>query len=142
MDASGDIEVDFPYATKRSARGFSFKVPGWLKPSFVKYIGQFPLQREETTRFLKNWTRSKDGRGRKQNDGINKISALLKAIAKWLGKSGSFTAHSFRRSAATSLAEVGISVVGLCHAGRWASLKTAQECQEHSSLEKNEGGVT
>lgn len=61
VDESEDIEIDYPYATKRSARGFS---PDWLKPSFVKYIAQFPLQSEETTSFLKNWTWSKDGQCR------------------------------------------------------------------------------
>ena len=34
--------------------------------------------------------------------------------------------------------ESGISVVGLCHAGRWKSLTTAQEYIEDSTVEKND----
>ena len=143
MGLTDDIDVNFPYKTKRSARGFSFKVPEWLKPTFRKYVAQFPENPHtegKPTRFLRNWTNSKDGLGRKQNMGCNRISLLAKEIAVYLGKPdvSKFTAHSFRRSGGTALAEAGISVVGLCHAGRWASLKTAQEYQEHTGLEKME----
>ena len=70
--------------------------------------------------------------------GINSIAGLSKLVATYLGKKGSFTGHSFRRSGATALAEAGISVVGLCHAGGWSSLKVAQEYMEHTELEKRE----
>ena len=117
------IEVNFPYKTKRSAKDFWYKIPVWLKPSFKKYFDQLHSNSPDS-RFLKNWSGGKNG-CRKQNYGINKIGGLAKSIALWLGITGNFTAHSFRRSAATSLAEAGISVVSLCHAGRWSSLKTA-----------------
>ena len=52
----------------------------------------------------------------------------------------SYTTYSIRRSdyAAIDLTEAGISVVALCHAGRWGSLVTAQEYQEHTGYEKRE----
>ena len=71
--------------------------------------------------------------------GINKIAALSKAVAVFPEKDlvkGNYTAHSFRRSAATALAEAGISVVALYHTGMWRSLKTAQEYHSESSRQK------
>ena len=119
------MEVDFPYPTKRSTRGYSFKIPSWLKPTFELYLSQFPDKSPEETPFLKNWTRCKDGKGRKLNMGIHSIGRLAKLVATYLGKKGRYTGHSFRRSGATALAEAGIFVVGLCHAGGWSSIKTA-----------------
>ena len=70
--------------------------------------------------------------------GINTIAGFAGKCAVILNKEGRFTVHSFRRSAATALAESGISVVGLCHAGRRKSLVTAQEYHEHSTFEKED----
>ena len=97
------------------------------------------MDADPKSRFLKNYSKSRDGKGRKQNFGINNISTLSKNIATWLKKPpGYYTLHSFCRSGATSLAESGISVIELCHAGRWASQKTAAEYQEHSERGKGE----
>ena len=138
LDLTDDIEVNYPYSTKRSVKGFSFKVPGWLKPTFALYTSQFPDNASPNDRFLKNWSKKKDGKGRIQNWGQHNLAKNAKAIATWLQKEGNYTAHSFRRSGATALAESGISVVGLCHAGRWKSLVTAQEYQEDTDLQKSD----
>ena len=132
------VDINYPYPTKRTARGFSFKIPSFLVKTFELYISQMPENADPSSRFLKNWSKSKDGRGRIQNYGPNKLSALPKRIQKFLGKEGNYTPHTFRRSGATALAEAGISIVALCHAGRWSNLKTAQEYQEHSELQKTE----
>ena len=123
---------------KRSAKGFSFKVPGWLKGSFRKYVEQFPVEAKVDCCFLKNMCKKKDGRGRIQNWGQNNLASQAKAMAVFLHLTGNFSAHSFRRSGATALAESGISVVGLCHAGRWKSLVTAQEYQEDTVAQKSD----
>ena len=70
--------------------------------------------------------------------GINTIGGFSGKCTVILNKEGRFTTHSFRRSAATALTESRISVVRLCHAGRWKRLVTAQEYQEHSNLEKED----
>ena len=65
---SDDVDIDFPYETKRRAKGFSFKIPESLKPTFKKYLSQFPDDPhtpDKPTRFLRNWTNSKDRKGRK-----------------------------------------------------------------------------
>ena len=58
-----DVEIDYPYETKCSAKRFSFKVPGWLKGLFHKYLEQFPLSSEDDCCFLKNWSKKEHGRG-------------------------------------------------------------------------------
>lgn len=55
--------------------------------------------------------------------GKNKIGKLVKDAAIWLHNKEyvefkRFTTDSFRRSVAIALAEGGISIVALCHAGR------------------------
>ena len=75
--------------------------------------------------------------------GTKMVGKLAKNVAVWVhgeekAKKLRLTTHSFRRSAATSLEEYGISIVALCHAGRWASVVTAQEYQEHSSYGKRD----
>ena len=132
------IEVNFPHPTKRSARGFSFTIPAWLKPTFIKYSSQIAEEQKPESRFLKNFSGGRGGKGRIQNMGTKMVGKLAKNVAVWVhgeekAKKLRLTTHSFRRSAATSLAEYGISIVALCHAGRWASVVTAQEYQEHSS---------
>ena len=50
----------------------------------------------------------------------------------------SYTTHSFRCLAATALAESGISICALCHAGRWKSMGVAMEYVENTTVEKRE----
>ena len=118
MGIGKKIEINYPFVTKLSARGFSFQVPELLKPTFRYYLRQFPYKTPGTEQFLKSWSNRKDGKGRVQNIGINTIDGFAGKCAVILNKEGHFTAHSFRRSATTTLAESGISVVGICHAGR------------------------
>ena len=94
---------------------------------------------------MKNAIKSCKGvKYRFQPMGKGKISELARKAAFWLyGKDKyestkkKYTTHTFRRSRATALAEAGISVAALCHAGRWSSLTTAQEYQEHTMREKS-----
>jgi len=83
------------------------------------------------TQFLKNYNRSK--KKRYQNMGKDRIRIILRRIELFLGlEPNSLTAHVFRRSAATELANSGISLLGLKRAGRWKNLQTAEEYLEHS----------
>ena len=66
--------------------------------------------------------------------GCNMIRPMAKDMTTFLYdvSNKSYTTHSFCRSTVTVLAEAGISVVALYHSGRWGSLVTAQEYQEHN----------
>lgn len=70
--------------------------------------------------------------------GINGLGNLPKLAATYLDKAGTHTGYSFRHSSATALAKSGISVIGLCHAGRWNSVSIAQEYLEDTTIEKQE----
>ena len=128
--------MEFPHYSKRHPEGFSYKIPGWLKPTFRKYISQLAKGTKPKSRFLKNF--NPKGNVRIQNYGINKIGKLAGELANWLKLKGKFTTHSFRRYEATALAESGISITALWHAGRWKIYKTAEGYTEHSNLEKKD----
>ena len=102
---------------------------------FVKYVKQIDRKNGVTsiksTRFLKNFNK-RSGK-RYQNMGRDCINKTLRHIETFLGlEPNSLTAHCFRRTAATILANSGISVLGLKRAGRWKGIKSAEEYLEHS----------
>ena len=63
---------------------------------------------------------------RRQNYGVNKVNVLAKDEATKHNMELKHNSHSFRRTAATTLAESGVSIVDMCHAGRWKSYKTEE----------------
>ena len=87
-----------------------------MKKTLEICISQLDKCRDSNSRFMSNMN---DKRGtRIQNMGEYTLSKMAKELAAWLGKdSKNYTAKSFCRSAATQLAEAGISVVGLQMAG-------------------------
>ena len=117
LDMTDNVEFLFPHATKRSVKGFSFTIPAWLEPSFETNRAQIANE-DPIERFLKSFKK-----GRVQQMGKNKIGKLAKDTAIWFHNKEyvefkRFTIDSFGRSVATALAEGGISVVAICHAGR------------------------
>ena len=65
--------------------------------------------------------------------GKNRLRHILRQIEILLGlEPNTLSAHVFRRTAATILANSGISLLGLKRAGRWKTLQTAEEYLEHS----------
>ena len=109
---------------------------GWLKPSFELCISKFSLKTKDDSRFLKN--HNVKSKMRSKNYEIIKVKVLPKGIVVKRDLEGKHTAHSFRHTSATNLAESGVSIASLCHAGRWKSCKTAEGHTEHSNLEKSD----
>ena len=65
--------------------------------------------------------------------GKGRHAGILRRIESFLGlPPNSLTSHVWRRSAATELANSGISLLGLKRAGRWKNLASAEEYLEHS----------
>ena len=65
--------------------------------------------------------------------GKDRVNKILRRIEDFLNLApNSLTCHCFRRTAATILANSGISVLGLKRAGRWKGIKSAEEYLEHS----------
>ena len=109
----GDLTtIAHPYLTKRRKKGFMFKLPEWLAPTFVKHTGQFKEGLTEDCRFMRNC--NSQSMTRTQNMGEGHVSKFSGTLAQRLKKDNleKFTAKSFRRSAATQLLETGISIVG------------------------------
>ena len=128
------VNVNFPYETKRRVKGFKFTIPSWLRPSFIKCIGQISPSIPRSSRFMLNY--NSRGARRVQNMGATNVGAFATELATRLEKTvvKTFTAKSFRRSGATQLVEVGVSIMGLCEAGNWKSASTAREYVEHSTV--------
>ena len=126
----------FDKPTKRRNEGFMHKVPGWMKGTFQLCMSQLDKCRDDNSRFMSNMNDKR--RTRTQNMGEHALSKMAKELAVRLGKDPkNYTAKSFRRSAATQLAEAGMSVVGLQMAGNWKSTTTALEHMEHSNKSCN-----
>ena len=85
LDKTENVEVDIPHPTERSAKGFSFTIPSWLKPSFEKCMDQIPESKRGSESFLHNWEKSKDGKGRIQPMGCNRFRMLSKEVSLWWG---------------------------------------------------------
>ena len=130
------VAVDFKHETKFRSRGFGFMVPKQAFPWFDSYIRQLAKSKNSKvplgkTQFLKNF--NKTTKRRYQNMGRDRHNTILRRIEAFLGlEEKSLTAHCYRRSAATELANSGISLLGLKRAGRWRTLQSAEEYLEHS----------
>ena len=110
-------------------------LPTFLTPYFNLYCSQLDRTGKhgkpfKTSQFLRNYNvRSKK---RSQNMEKLKHSATLRKIELFLKLTPkSLTSHCWRRSAATELANYGISLLGLKRAVRWKNLKSAEEYMEH-----------
>ena len=118
------VHVDFPYATKTRTTGFSYLIPKYLMEAFKVYLGQVSAV-PVNERFLKNW--SVKGKKRIQNCGVNMVKKWSPESAIKVNKNPKgFTTHSFRRSAATTLADAGVSITNLKRHGRWRSDAVAE----------------
>ena len=128
------ISVEFKKRTKSRARGFSFSIPSYLYDIFKVYINELrPKSRGEN--FLKNWKLNKDGIGgiRVQNMGKDQLTRVLDIVSRLLKIDRSkISGHIWRRSAATCLANSGMSLLNLKRAGRWQSLTSCERYLEHS----------
>ena len=132
-----EIIVKFPYSSKTRDRGFEYYVPQNLVPSFRKYISQLASDKASTTRFLKNW----NGRSKKrhQNTGEKGVGRWIALIGTIMEKNVSaYTTHTFRRSAATTLADNGATMTNLKRFGRWTSDTCAEGYIDNSRKMKAE----
>ena len=116
------ILVKFMHDRKRRNEGFSYEVPSLYYPMFKKYVGQICQKTVDKgmVQFLKNW--NIQAKRRVQNMGKNQINLLHGVACEILGKDpSSYTSHTWRRSAATNLADAGVSFINLKRHGQWIS---------------------
>ena len=113
-------EVSFTHMRKRKNEGFTYTIPSSYNDLFKRYIDSLSPDNPKDSRFLKNYnTRSK---ARHQPTGINKMRCYIRMACEILRiNAQGFTSHCWRRSAATNLADAGVSFINLKRHGQWAS---------------------
>ena len=140
MTPDGNFIVRFPYATKNRDAGFEYLLPNNLLPSFKKYVRQIDEQWKTgdlSSRFLKNF--NVNSKRRTQNMGIKQISKWIVMSCKLLNKDiEMYSTHTFRRSAATVLADKNVSITNLKRHGRWNSDAVAEGYIDNSRAMKAE----
>ena len=137
--AGEDMTCDYPWATKTRKTGFAFRIPARFRYLFEMYLGQLDDSVKDEARFLKNMNiKSKK---RSQNLGERKVNQFPKLWGSLLGYDEQFveglTSHSFRRTAATILADSGTDMINLKRMGRWSSEKCVEGYIDESMALKN-----
>lgn len=118
FDQEKKTMVRFEHARKRKNPGFTFHVPARYYALFERYVSS--LGPKAAGRFLKNY--NVQGKRRIQNTGKHTVETFVKKCCAILDKSSTgYTSHAFRRSAATNLADAGVSFVNLKRHGQWKS---------------------
>ena len=119
INKEGRVEVRFEHKRKRKNPGFTFYIPVMYAPLFEKYISELETI-DKKSRFLKNFLML--DLKRTQNTGYKKVSNFIKKACAILGLDPKgYTGHCMRRSAATNLADNGVSFVNLKRHGQWKS---------------------
>eukprot|EP00957_Ditylum_brightwellii_P196235 14951891-Ditylum_brightwellii.AAC.1 len=127
------MNVNFPYASNYTEKGFSFHFPTHLHASFALYQQQLV----PSGRFLRSW--SGKSSNCPQNMGHNyPKSHFCRMINKVGLEENSLMTHFGKQSGAVALAGAGISIPNLKRADRWALISTMVQCMEHSPASKAE----
>ena len=118
------FEIQFPYDTKTYKGSFKFDIPGKYRDTFWKYFRQIKSGAPRDSRFLKNYNHK--AKKRYQNLGFNKLDSMPHMWGELVcPKNKDFinglSSYSFRRTAATILADYGVDMVNLKRMGRWKS---------------------
>jgi len=116
-----------------------FYVPSVYLPLFKKYFSQLEggIKQNSSDRLLKNFN-VKAG-SRIQSTGKNTAGTCTKDSCAVMGmESEGYTTHCFRRSAATNLADAGMSLVNLKRHGQWKSDASAERYIANSILIREE----
>jgi len=131
IEESGRVVINFEHARKQVNHGFKFYVPAVYENLFKKYLSQLKKEKNGKTRFLKNWNMK--SKTRVQNTGRDKVGKAINEFCKLLGISDEgYTSHGFRRSAATNLADTGVTLVNLKRHGQWSADSSAERYLENS----------
>ena len=119
--------IKFNHTRKRVNHGFTFWVPGLYLPMFEQYMLELSKSGAEgNSRFLKNF--NSKAKTRTIGTGKNMITKFIREMCSILGivNTVGYTTHCFRRSAATNLADAGVSLVNLKRHGQWKSDSVAE----------------
>ena len=122
QESNPRVEVAFAHDRKKRNNGFKFYVAGLYLPIFERYLKELCQKTVKAgkVQFLKNW--NKKGNRRIQNTGKSIVNDLHVVACGILNKNPDpYTTHTWRRSAATNLADAGVSFINLKRHGQWLS---------------------
>ena len=112
-----EIAVKFTHERKQRNNSFTYNIPSTFFSMFKRYMGQICVNtvRSEKVHFLKNW--NEKGKRCIQNIGEYTVNKLHKVACEILKRPPTgCTSHTWRQSAATNLANAGVSFTNLkCH---------------------------
>ena len=121
-------EFTFKHECKQINEGFQHYIPSKFFPMFARYFEEICKETVAAgnLQFLNKW--NKIGRRRVQNTGKNNVNILHVAACKILkrNKKG-YSSHCWRRSAATNLADAGVSLINLKLHGQWVSSRVVKD---------------
>ena len=133
------IEVTFNHERKQRNKGFQYYIPSKFLPMFGRYLEEIckDAVAAGNLQFLKNW--NKIGRRRVQNTGKNIVNMLHVAACKILKRTKKgYSSHCWRQSAATNLADPGVSLINLKRHGQCVSNRVVEGYIANSLPFRNE----
>ena len=142
LPSENRILVDI--SRKKTGGEQKYYVPGGdfdLKSAFEAHLEA--LEKSYMTDFFdpstRLWNRFDvpSGKFQQRPIGKNHVSNVAQEIANFNQIPGDFSSHSFRRSAATAIAESGGSDTDLLNAGQWSTTKVARGYLSQSSRQRD-----
>ena len=125
FDKKGRIEVSFDHARKRKNPGFTYLIPSLYGKLFQKYNKQLLESILPSDTYLRKYV--KQFNCRKTVIGPRAVSKFVNICCEILHRDPvEYTGHAFRHSAATNLADAGVSFVNLKRHGQWKSDSVAE----------------
>jgi len=136
-DKSGQVIVQFEHTRKRKNEGFTYHIPSLYQGLFSRYESELDPDLPGEAMYLRLFHK---GLGmRKHQVSPKTVSEFVKKACTVLAVDPKgYTAHCFRRSAATNLADAGVSFINLKRHGQWKSDSVAEAYIANSKVLRDE----
>ena len=134
---NGRIVIKFEHARKRRNPGFTYHVPSLYAELFKRYEADLPVHLSPEEQYLRLYVKKDKERSKEVSSYMSK--SFVKTACDILGVDPTgYTTHCFRRSAATNLADAGVSFVNLKRHGQWKSDSVAESYIANSQVLRDE----
>ena len=136
-DKSGRVIIKFDHTRKKKNEGFTYHIPSLYQGLFSRYESELDPDLSGEEMYLRLFQK---GLGVRKNpvgpktvsDFVKTACAILKVNPK------GYTSHCFRCSAATNLADAGVSFINLKRHGQWKSDSVAEAYIANSKVLRDE----
>jgi len=137
---NGRVVIKFEHARKRRNPGFTYHVPSLYAKLFQRYEADLPVHMTPEEKYLRLWVKQDGERTKEVSCYTSKLFVKIACDILGLDPTG-YTTHCFRRSAATNLADAGVSFVNLKRHGQWKSDSVAESYIANSQVLRDEREV-